>query len=97
MIHPSGCDCPAYACQLRRKGIRYSGSATPTARARFAFRPPSNCSWEAGKAGERRADGSFMPYLDGNGTPIRMKRLAEERQKLTDIRTRQIQGPAPQE
>lgn len=97
MTHPDGCECPLYGCELRRKGIRYSGTATPVARAHRAFRPPSNCSWEAGKAGERRPDGSFMPYLDGSGTPIRMKRWAEERQKLSTIRTSQVQGPAPKE
>jgi hypothetical protein len=97
MIHPDGCECPLYGCELRRKGVRYSGSATPTARANRPFRPPVNCSWEAGAAGERRPDGSFMPYLDDRGRKIRVKQWGEERTKLEEIRRRQVVGPAPQE
>lgn len=97
MIHPDDCGCDLYGCQLRRKGVRYSSAATPTMRANKPFRRPSNCSWEAGKAGERRADGSFMPYLDERHKPIHVKEYGENRRKLDTIRTRQIAGPAPQE
>jgi len=97
VIHPSDCDCDLYGCQLRRKGVRYSSSATQTMRARRPFRKPSNTSWEAGPTGEHRADGSFMPYLDGAGRKIRVKEMGERRQELTRIRRDQVAGPAPTE
>ena len=95
MIHPDGCECPLYGCELRRKGIQFA--AIPPMKARKVFRRPVNCSWEAGVSGETRADGSFMPYLDGSGRKIRVKQMGEERHKLTEIRRRQMQGPTPQE
>lgn len=97
MIHPSGCDCGAYACELRRKDIRYSSDATPTMRANRPFRPKTESSWEAGVAGEHRADGSFMPYTDAQGRKIRVKEMAERRRELTDIRRHQVVGPTPSE
>jgi hypothetical protein len=97
VIHPDDCECPLYGCELRRKGVQYAGSATPTSRARKPFRESINCSWEAGVAGETRPDGSRMPYLDGTGRKIRVKEYGENRRKLSDIRSRQVQGPAPQE
>jgi hypothetical protein len=95
VIHPDGCDCPLYGCELRRKGIQFG--AIPPARANKVFRKPVNCSWEAGVAGETRADGSRMPYLDATGRKIRVKEYGENRSKLSEIRRRQVQGPAPQE
>lgn len=97
MIHPDGCDCSLYGCQLRRKGVRFSETAVGVVQARRPFRKPVNCSWEAGTAGERRPDGSFMPYLDGQGRKIRLKEAGERRRELSAIRERQIAGPAPQE
>lgn len=97
MIHLPGCDCGAYACELRRKDIRFSSSATPTMRANHPFRPKTESSWEAGVAGERRADGSFMPYTDSSGRKIRVKEMAERRRELDTIRRHQVVGPAPQE
>lgn len=42
-------------------------------------KPELNNGWERGIKGEHRADGSFMPYIDHNGNPIRMKQWAENR------------------
>lgn len=97
VIHEPGCDCPLYGCKLRRKGIHYSGSATQTSRSRRPWRPKVDSSWEAGVSGERRADGSFMPYMDGTGRKIHVKEYGENRRKLSEIRRRQVVGPAPKE
>lgn len=97
MIHPDGCECPLYGCELRRKGVRFSETATGVNQSRRPFRPPANCSWEAGVAGETRPDGSRMPYLDESGHKIRIKEYGEKRSKFDDIRRRQVEGPAPQE
>ncbi len=29
-VHPPDCECDAYACQMRRKGVQVSAAATPT-------------------------------------------------------------------
>jgi hypothetical protein len=97
VIHGQGCDCDTYGCRLRRKGIGFSADATPTHRSRRPFRSKTDASWEAGKSGERRADGSFMPYLNDRGTPIGVKEYGERRRELTDIRRRQVSGPPTQE
>lgn len=97
MIHPDGCECPLYGCELRRKGVNFSDKATGVVQARRPFRKPVNCSWEAGVAGERRVDGSFMPYLGEDGRKVRVKEAGERRREISNIRERQMQGPAPQE
>lgn len=83
MIHPYGCGCQAYACQLRRKGIGVSMKATPS---RHNRKPPAehtNNNWEKGVAGENRGHGTFMPYLgaDGKALPIKQKSEAEVKVK----------------
>ena len=94
MVHDPDCGCPAYACQLRAKGIHFSADATPTSRAKRPWRPKVNSSWEAGVSGERRADGSFMPYMDARGRQIHVEGFGENRRKFTEIRRRQVAGPA---
>lgn len=77
-------DC--YACGLRSKSIGFSGSATPTARA--SKKPPStpDPAWERGFAGERRSDGSYMPYLNGQGDPMRVKEASTKRAEIRQVR-----------
>lgn len=80
MIHPPGCTCSTYGCELRRKGIQVPPSAQPTRTPRRPFRPgPKHMSWEAGRAGEHRRDGSFMPYIHSSGTDIGVKEWGENR------------------
>lgn len=43
------------------------------------IRGKPNPAWERGIKGEHRQDGSFMPYLNGNMDPIRMKDWGENR------------------
>ena len=79
-VHPEGCDCGSYACELRNKGVSIAHAATPN-RTRKG-KPGSNAEyngWEKGKAGERRSNGTFMPYLDGKGNTIPVKQFAEKR------------------
>lgn len=68
-----------YGCRLREKGIQVSPAATPSRR-RFSPRKPVGPSWEKGRAGERRPDGSFMPYLSPRtGRPMGVKEMADNR------------------
>lgn len=98
-VHDPDCGCDAYGCQLRRKGVDFSANSTPTRRSRRPFRAKvGDGGWEAGKAGERRIDGSFMPYIgDQSGRQIHTKEYSERRKVLDKARDRQLKGPAPQE
>lgn len=96
MIHPPDCGCDTYGCQLRRKGIQVPPSATPTRTQRRPFRPgPRFNSWEKGRAGEHRRDGSFMPHLGNDGQPITIKDWSENRCRYED-RLRQVRAGAPE-
>lgn len=70
-----------FACRLRAKGVAVSPSATPnrTANRRQPMRPLEAPSWEKGTVGEKRPDGSVMPYLGSDGTPIPVKSWADNR------------------
>lgn len=93
-VHPPGCECTtSYGCQLRRKGIQVPPSATPTKTPRRTFRRPRYMSWEAGRAGEHRRDGSFMPYLGNDGQPIGVKDWGENRRRY-ESRLRQVRAGA---
>lgn len=60
-------------------------------------KPDSNArynGWERGVCGERRPDGSFMPYLTGEGSPVRNKAMSEgkfdkAKQALHQLRSRE--------
>lgn len=56
-----GCD-SCYACRLRAKGIQVDTRATPSRR-KLPYRPSREWAWAKGRVGERRDDGSTMPYL----------------------------------
>ena len=43
--------------------------------------PQANPVWEKGISGSRRPDGSFAPYLDGEGKRIGVKKFADNRKK----------------
>lgn len=84
-------DC--YGCKLKDKNLSLSPSATPTRKRRQPFRPMVQPSWEAGRAGETRADGSFMPYLDTSLNEIGVKEMADNRRSLEASRHQQLHDP----
>lgn len=86
-------DPACYGCTLKEKNICLSSSATPTKKRHQPFRPIQQPSWEAGRAGEFRKDGSFMPYLDGQLNEIGVKEMADNRQSLESIRQQQLHDP----
>lgn len=97
-VHDPDCSCDTYGCQLRRKGIRLSATASQTARARRPWRDKVNCSENAGLAGEHRAGGTFMPYVErsNNGGIRRLhtKEGRDRRSEIASIRDRHRKGPA---
>lgn len=72
-------DC--WGCRIRAKGVQVSPSATPSRRNTI---PPRTAdpAWERGLAGERRCDGSFMPYLNEHGSPLHVKEAGERRHEI---------------
>jgi hypothetical protein len=93
-VHAPGCECGAYACELRAKGITFDpGAARSTPR---KGKPGSNAEhngWERQLAGENRPGGTFMPYIDrdknGNLTTVPIKEGVAKRHKYREIRRRQ--------
>ena len=78
MIHDPDCECGAYACSLRKKGVQVS----PSGMVKHNGKPPSKHrynQWEKGIAGESRPNGTRMPYLDKNGSVIPIKHYTEGR------------------
>jgi hypothetical protein len=81
---------------LRRKGIGFGFDATPTARARRPFRPPVNCSENAGVAGEHRPGGFFAPYVGEHSLRrIHTKEARERRREITSARRAAYAGASP--
>lgn len=76
-----------FACRLRAKGVSVSPAATPTrvSNRTQPHRPMAEPSWEKGKAGEHRPDGSFMPYLSfDDRTEMGVHELASRRHDVED-------------
>lgn len=84
MIHPPPCDCGSYGCSLRAKGVQISPAATPTKARKGKPSEQRYNSWEKGKAGEKRKDGTFMPYLDAKGARIPIKKYSDARSKYDE-------------
>lgn len=89
MMHAPDCECDAYGCVLRRKGVQLSPGQ---ARSVLKGQAGSNSEYngvERAIAGERRKGGTFMPYLDkkGNTVPIKQHRANEAHHR--EIRRRQ--------
>ena len=91
MIHPPECECDNYGCRLRKKGVQVS----PSGMVKHNGKPPAAHrynQWEKGVAGEHRADGSFMPKLDKNGSVIPIKKYTEGKFNKAEAQVRQSQA-----
>jgi hypothetical protein len=83
-----------YGCSLRHKGVQTkAGLPGNRRRGPGRFISETNCSWEAGIAGESRPGGTFMPYLGAEGHPIPIKEFGENRRKYEEARRRLAQSP----
>lgn len=72
-----------YGCRVKAKGIQVAPSATPSRR-NDAAPAKANPVWERGRVGERRPDGSWMPYLSPKtGKPMGVKEFAQGRRGFT--------------
>lgn len=85
-----GDDC--FGCRIQ--SIQFDSRAMPTRR--NDARPPGVApSWEKGRVGETRADGSFMPYLTGDHKPLGVKQWQDQRSKREPIRRHQLNTTTP--
>lgn len=81
-VHAPDCGCETLGCKLRRKGIQVPPSALPTRTGRRPWRPGPKNSWEAGRIGEHRPDGSFMPVINAAGKELSTKEMADDRHRI---------------
>jgi hypothetical protein len=73
---------------------RVPGGSRPE---RLPFREKPNMSWEKAIQGERRPDGSFMPYVrESDLAPITAKQMADNRGHF-EKQIREIRGATPEE
>ena len=66
---------------LRFKGIVIVIICVIIAALVISINPLKINNWERGKAGEHRADGSFVPYVKSDGDHIPIKEFADNRSK----------------
>lgn len=88
-VHADDCECDTYGCELRRKGLQVAPSATPSRHNRVPFRTQEPPAYNRQIRGEHRGGGTFMPYLNVDGSPVRSKQWETHRRRLTDIRNAQ--------
>lgn len=92
---PVGCtEHEHYGAQLRAKGISVAPSATPSRFKQGRRRPIEQPSWEKGIPTEKRPGGFEMPYLNEDGSRVRVKEHAQRRHEIHAIRDRQRNAPA---
>lgn len=84
-----------YACELRAKNVGVAPSSMPSRFNHGKLRPIVQPSWEKGIATEKRPGGYEMPYLNENGTRLRVKEAGERRHEIAAIRDRQRNAPSP--
>lgn len=84
-----------YGCQLRSKNVGLSAQAIPNRQNKVPPRQVKEPSWEKGRAGETRSDGSFMPYLDRQSQPMGVKEMSSKRSVVESTRRRQINSTQP--
>lgn len=83
-----------YGCGLRAKGVQVSPQATPNRRNTVPPRDVGGNSWEKGRVGTYRPDGSFMPYLHPDtGQDISTHEFAGERGRLEPLIRRAHSAP----
>lgn len=78
-----GCE-EHYACRLRAKALNVSPRAQMTKTQNWRPTPSLPPAHYANIAGERRPDGSFSPYLNPDGSPVRHRQMQREEPKIRD-------------
>lgn len=94
MIHDPGCECEAYACRLRRKGLQVSTKALPSQHNRV---PPKRVVPPAinGQLVHQDRPGGFkMPVYTETGSQLRRKNYLDHKHQI-DNKLARIQAGLP--
>ena len=99
-VHSAQGDPSCFGCKMqlfKTEGMFALGAAATATRSKDKAPPRvPNCSWEAGRAGERRPGGGFMPYLKpGTTTPMGVKEAGERRHEINKTLDRYRNDPNP--
>lgn len=94
MIHPPDCQCNTYGCELRRKGLQVSPSATPNRHNRRPTKRVEPPGVNARIIYDERPGGYKMPIITETGDPLRHKRYQEQKHKINDQLARVKAGKA---
>jgi len=84
VIHPPGCDCGAYACELRAKGISVKPSALPSRHNRIPPRRTEGDPFARQIVYQDRPGGYKMPIFTSDGDHLRIKQYREQEHKIKD-------------
>lgn len=90
-----GCE-KHYGCRLRNKGIRLSNAATSTRTKNMRPTPFAPPTQNAQIMYSDRPDGSKLPIMNMNGTPVRHKQWRENRKGI-ESNIRRIRNSNPEE
>lgn len=91
-----GCD-EHYGCRLRSKGVQIGTLATPSKEKKGTLTPTQrNPAW-AKQVYDERPDGSKMPILKSDGTPLRVKEASEKPHLLKRLKELQQAGVTGQD
>lgn len=88
-----GCD-EHYGCRLRSKGVQIGTLATPSKDKHGTLTPTAPKPEWAKCVYDERPDGSKMPILKSDGSPLRVKEAGEKASFLRDLAARQQATPA---
>lgn len=87
-IHPDGCTCSLYGCQLRLKGIQVSAAATPTktrnTKRTYSVPPAINAKVIC----EDRPGGYKMPLLNPDMSVVRHVQYRDNEKSIEATRRR---------
>ena len=73
--------CGKDSAQRIRQSPALTAAATPNRTGNKVPPRKAQPNWEKGKAGEHRADGSFVPYRKADGSTIPIKEFTDNRSK----------------
>lgn len=80
-----------YGCRLRSKGVQIGTLATPSKPKKGRLTPTAPQTHLAEPQYDVRPDGSKMPILNPDGSPVRKAQAMREERKLTEFRRMQHQ------
>lgn len=82
-----------YACRLRAKGVQIGTLATPSKVKKGRLTPTAAQTHLGEVQYDERPNGTRMPILNPDGTPVRKGQARQQEKKLSEFRRLQAQQP----